>query len=765
MSRHLRCALILATLLALALGVGSAPQGATAQLGPDLPDRSTLNQQYFEVNSTADNNMAHDKNPGDCLCLSWFDECTLRAAIEEANVCVGADTIAFHSSLQGGTIYLDSGEGALPSLAEQVTVSAQSIWDHTNNRPGLVLHGGNGDFDGLALLADGCAIYGLYITAFQQAGVYVNRANNNIGGPYVGQRNILSGNGGGILILGATAHHNSVQGNWIGLTDTGDGANPNADGIAIGSAAHDNTIGGSNASEGNVISGNTQRGVIIFNTGADGNRLGGNIVGLAADGLMPLANGWQGVYVGDDTQNTTIGDPLAGNKIASNGRDGVYVQYASQVWIQGNTINSNGWGGVNLNGSHDNQILANTIAYNTLNGVLVEGAAATGNLIVANSIHGNGLKGIALSYDGNGNLPAPSITSATPTHVEGTACANCMVHIYSDSAEEGEIYHGSANADAGGSWVYTDTISGPNATATNTDGGNNTSEFSAPVVVAPPCTPVGGVTISGPTVGGVGVAVCFTATVTPGNATLPIDYLWDPVPDGQGNSYVCYTWFSAGTYVITVTASNCSGAGQAEDTHTITIGDACTPVSGVDISGPAAGDVGVPVCFTTTVTPANATPPIEYLWDPIPGSGQNTAVACYTWSSPGTYVITATTGNCGGAGIAQDTHTITIGGACVPVTGVTIAGPASGLVGVPYGFNATVAPANATLPIAYTWTPAPGSGQGTVNASYTWSAAGTYNISVAVSNCSGTGTGSDNHGITIVAGTVYQVYLPVVARQ
>jgi hypothetical protein len=100
--------------------------------------------------------------------------------------------------------------------------------------------------------------------------------------------------------------------------------------------------------------------------------------------------------------------------------------------------------------------------------------------------------------------------------------------------------------------------------------------------------------------------------------------------------------------------------------------------------------------------------------------------------------------------------------ACVPVTGVTIGGPTSGLVGVPYGFNTTVAPANATEPIAYTWTPAPASGQGTVNASYTWSAAGTYNISVAVSNCSGQGTGTDDHGITISAGTVLRVFLPIV---
>jgi len=80
-----------------------------------------------------------------------------------------------------------------------------------------------------------------------------------------------------------------------------------------------------------------------------------------------------------------------------------------------------------------------------------------------------------------------------------------------------------------------------------------------------------GVTIGGPTTGDVGTAVCFTATVAPANASAPIDYLWDPVPDNQGHPTVCYTWMSAGTYVFTVTASNCGGTGSATDGHDITI--------------------------------------------------------------------------------------------------------------------------------------------------------------------------------------------------
>jgi hypothetical protein len=52
--------------------------------------------------------------------------------------------------------------------------------------------------------------------------------------------------------------------------------------------------------------------------------------------------------------------------------------------------------------------------------------------------------------------------------------------VYSDNADEGRVYHGSAVADGAGNWSFPGAVVGPNVTATATNAGGSTSEFSAP---------------------------------------------------------------------------------------------------------------------------------------------------------------------------------------------------------------------------------------------------------------------------------------------
>ena len=86
------------------------------------------------------------------------------------------------------------------------------------------------------------------------------------------------------------------------------------------------------------------------------------------------------------------------------------------------------------------------------------------------------------------------------------------------------------------------------------------------------CSPLTGVTITGPASGYTGAFYVFTAAATPTGATPPIVYTWSPTPaSGQGSASATYTWTTEGDKTIDLTASNCDGGGTASDDHLIAI--------------------------------------------------------------------------------------------------------------------------------------------------------------------------------------------------
>ena len=100
--------------------------------------------------------------------------------------------------------------------------------------------------------------------------------------------NLISGNGAGIhigQIIDAGAILNTVQGNFIGTDLTGTQALPNTRyGLEINEGQ--NTIGGSELTQTNIISGNVKGGVLIYSVNGTGNVVGGNLVGTDSAGRL-----------------------------------------------------------------------------------------------------------------------------------------------------------------------------------------------------------------------------------------------------------------------------------------------------------------------------------------------------------------------------------------------------------------------------------------------------------------------------------------------
>ena len=268
-------------------------------------------------------------------------------------------------------------------------------------------------------------------------GICINAPGVIVGGNSPAQRNVVSGNVYTQVEIDATA---TVTGNFIGSNSAGTASIPNED-IVIGIYILENSppnsvIGGTAAGAGNLIAGNGGGGVWIL---ADDVHVQGNLIGTEADGVSPLPNSGGGIHI-QGARNAVIGGTSSGaaNVIANNGGDGVHVEKGS--------------------------------------------AATTGNTIRGNSIYANAGMGINNVNNGNLELAPPIIAQAGHGGAHGTSCAGCTVDIYSDDAGQGRIYQGSTTANAT-NWTFSGSLAGPNVTATSTDSGGNTSEFSAPVTI------------------------------------------------------------------------------------------------------------------------------------------------------------------------------------------------------------------------------------------------------------------------------------------
>ncbi len=410
---------------------------------------------------------------------------------------------------------------------------------------------------GMGVVIEGAAttgnqVQGNRIKRNQGNGIWINQsAGNLIGGTAAGARNVISGNAefpragtgnSGIEISGSQATNNQVQGNYIGLDETGTATQGNGRGSSSGGGiflndAPNNTIGGTLSGARNVISGNA-RDISITGSAAQNNQIVGNYIGTDASGTQGFDIG-TGVLL-ENAANNIIGGPSSSerNVISGSGANivlrgsGTFGNQISGNFIgtqaDGTTALSNGQGdtGIGIFQAVNNLIggasagQGNVIAFNNAQGIFV--IEGNGNEIVGNSIFSNGGLGIDLgtagvtANDGGDadtgannlqNYPvlsgaSVSQASGTMTAIDGTlnSTANKLFRVdfyASPSADpsgfgEGKTYLGRTIVTTNGSgdvtftFAATGDLSGQviTATATRNDTGD-TSEFSQAVTVAP----------------------------------------------------------------------------------------------------------------------------------------------------------------------------------------------------------------------------------------------------------------------------------------
>jgi titin len=338
---------------------------------------------------------------------------SLRQAILDADGHSGTNTITFNIS--GGGVKIIQPTSPLPVITNPVIIDG-TTQPGFSGTPLIDISGASAgaNADGLTIVAGNCTVKALAINRFSGSGIVLATNGNNvltgnyigtdaagtvaaangsglvlltgavndtIGGTAAGAGNILSGNtNGGLAII--SANGNQVQGNTIGLNANGTAPLGNSTGVLVYQGASNNVIGGTGAGAGNSISGNLNDGIYLS---GGGNLVQGNRIGTNAAGTGAIGNAGSGVNITDASSNGTIGGTVAAarNLISGNGTGITVTSLANNNSVQGNYIGTNTAGAAALpNGT--GIVLSQGAQNNTIGG-LVSGAR---NLISGNTDDG-----------------------------------------------------------------------------------------------------------------------------------------------------------------------------------------------------------------------------------------------------------------------------------------------------------------------------------------------------------------------------------------
>lgn len=273
----------------------------------------------------------------------------------------------------------------------------------------------------------------------------------------VGDYNVISGNAwGGVAIYGMTTMTNTVSGNYIGTNASGTAAVANGyHGVYIGSGSDHNVVGAEN-----VISGNTQDGVRIEHSATDYNRVEGNAIGTDLAGTLDLGNGWNGVRITGGARRNSIGGAAREqrNLISGNTENGVMVDVSGTLdnYVAGNYIGVTGDGASALGNTNYGVYLDNGTLYNSVGGP----SAGERNVISGNFygivLHGtntayNEIVGNYVGLSADGTAAVPNIGAgvflfegASNNEIGGTAAGEG--NVISGNGYEGVYLYG-PNAD------------------------------------------------------------------------------------------------------------------------------------------------------------------------------------------------------------------------------------------------------------------------------------------------------------------------------
>ncbi len=274
-------------------------------------------------------------------------------------------------------------------------------------------------------------------------------------------------------------------------------------------------------------------------------------------------------------------------------------------------------------------------------------------------------------------------------------------------------------------------------TASNT-AGRSTATKPSYIKVAPVQRPVANFS-SSTTSGTVPLNVAFSDTST----GSPTSWRWN-FGDGTANSTVknpTHRYSSAGTYTVTLTASNSAGSGAVRKSSYVRV-DAQKPVANFN-SNVASGTAPLSVTFTDASTGT----PTAWNWNFGDGTANSTVKnPTHQYSTAGTYVVTLTATNAAGSSTVTKPSYIKVAAATQQRPIAAFSGsPTSGKAPLKVTFTEN----SRGSPTSWAWNFGDGATSSTRNASHTYTKKGRFTVTLTVRNASGSNTKTASRYITV----------------
>jgi PKD repeat protein len=200
---------------------------------------------------------------------------------------------------------------------------------------------------------------------------------------------------------------------------------------------------------------------------------------------------------------------------------------------------------------------------------------------------------------------------------------------------------------------------------------------------------------------------------------------------------------TAGTYTVTLTATNAAGSNTISQTGYITVSKvAAVPAAAFEATA-TSGNIPLAVQFVDS----SANTPTSWVWSFGDGGVSNVQDPSHTYTVAGTYTVTLTATNTAGSNTVTETNYITVSPA-IPVASFTAnitTGPAP--LSVSFTDTSTNSPTN------WSWSFGDGGTSSDQNIVYTYTTAGAYSVGLTAYNSAGSNVTTESDYIVVNSGS------------